>query len=280
VSAPADNRDQIAYWNDRAGRNWTRYQDALDRALAPVAEQVMERAALAEGERVLDVGCGCGATTLLAAARVGRRGRVIGVDISDVMLARARERVPGAPGAPIVLVTADVAVAALPPVDVAISRFGVMFFADPVQAFRNLRSSAGRLAFACWRPAAENPWAKIAGDAVAPYVPAEPPSPPDAPGPWAFADPARVRTILEGSGWTGIEIDALDLPLRWTHTADLADAVDFFANIGPASRRLAEAELPQRARALGALGDALAPHLGADGLILPGAMWMVRARAA
>ena len=275
-----ENQPQIEYWNGRAGANWTVYQEATDLALAPLGEATLAAAAVRAGERALDVGCGCGATALVLAERVGATGHVLGVDVSLPMLGRARERLRGA--ANVELREADAATARFGgDRDLLFSRFGVMFFLDPTAAFANLRTALaprGRVAFCCWRPARENPWATIPAEAIAPFVEPEPPVEGIPPGPFAFADPERVRAILGGAGFSAIELAAQDAPLRWTATPDLDVAVDLFSHIGPASRRLAEAPQEARARGLAALRAALAPHVGPTGLVLGGAVWIVTAR--
>jgi SAM-dependent methyltransferase len=272
------NSKQIEYWNARAGKNWTRYQDALDHTLAPLTEAMLRAAAPRDGERALDVGCGCGASTLALAEAIGPHGRVAGIDVSEPMLGRARARLQGARGAPIVLMQADAAAATLLDVDLVVSRLGVMFFVDPLAAFVNLRRTGGRLCFVSWRTAAENPWYTIPADAVAPFVAEDTPEPPGAPGPFSLGDRDRIVDLLGKAGWRDITVEPEQVALRWGTSNSIADVIDFFAHIGAASRRLAEAEPAQRARGLGALGEALTPTLHEDGAHLDGAIWIVSAQ--
>ncbi|MES1944921.1 type 11 methyltransferase [Salinisphaera sp. PC39] len=270
------NREQIEYWNEQAGPKWVAAQAHLDRMLAPVTEALMERAAPRPGERVLDVGCGCGETSL---ALAGRGADVTGIDVSRSMLARARERAAGKPG--LVFREADAATASFEAVhDLVFSRFGVMFFEEPYAAFANLRralSPTGRLVFCCWRDFRENPWVAVPYAAARPYLP-EPEMPPDprAPGPFAFADPDYVRDILTGAGFDGVDIRPLDPML---HLADsLEGGLAFMQEIGPLSRALAEIDEAARGKALEAVRTALEPHVAADGLNLGGACHIVTAR--
>jgi ubiquinone/menaquinone biosynthesis C-methylase UbiE len=158
------NADQAAYWNGEAGARWVAGQDTLDTILAPTLKVLMDRAAVTGGERVVDIGCGCGISALELARRVGPGGRVLGVDVSAPMLARARQRATA--DLPLELVVGDATVHAFAPgwADLMISRFGVMFFAEPAKAFANMRRAlraGGRLVFACWREPARNTWMSL-----------------------------------------------------------------------------------------------------------------------
>lgn len=273
----ADNQEQIEYWNGKAGVTWTEQQDILDALLAPISDTLVERAAVRPGERVVDVGCGCGDTTLALAAR---GAAVWGVDISEPMLARARARTPA--GAEVAFARTDAATQGFTADhDLVFSRFGVMFFSDPRQAFRNLRTALrgdGRLCFACWQPPRRNPWMAVAGAAVQPFLsePAETPDP-RAPGPFAFADPDYVRDILEGAGFAGIEVESFTPAL---HVGDSLDnAIALLQQVGPLSRALAELQGAARDDAIAAARAALEPHVTADGLNLGSATWIVRAGA-
>ena len=200
----AANAAQIEFWNNAAGLTWAECQAQLDRQLAILGAAAMRSLAPAAGERILDIGCGCGETSYALAERVGATGAVLGVDISEPMLAVARQR-SGTPGSatPDFLQadaqTADLGEAGF---DAVFSRFGVMFFNDPAAAFANIRRAlkpGGRLAFVCWRPMAENPWMRVPMEAALPLLPPQPPADPTAPGPFAFADSERVRGILDRS---------------------------------------------------------------------------------
>ncbi len=272
---PADNHEQIDYWNGEAGRTWVAAQTHLDAMLSPISDALIRKAAPAAGERVIDVGCGCGDTTLALAAC---GASVWGIDISEPMLERARARAEGMEG--VAFSCTDAASQAFTPDhQLVCSRFGVMFFADPRAAFANLRtalSADGRLCFVCWQAPRSNPWVSIAGAAVQPFLP-EPETPPDpkAPGPFAFADPGYLNGILDGAGFAGIAIEPLETRLRVADTLD--SAMSFLQQVGPLSRALEELDAADRERAMTAAREALAPHAGPDGLKLGAACWLVSA---
>ncbi len=194
----APNADQIAYWNGPAGQHWTDRQQVQDVLLAPVSRLLLDRADAKPGERILDVGCGCGATSIAIAERVMPDGFVLGIDISAPMLARARELAPQ--GLPLDFVLADATVYPFDAAsfDLLVSRFGVMFFADPEASFANLRRAlrpSGRVTFACWREPRHNPWMMTPLQAVYQHVPKLPRPEPEDPGPFAFASEDRVHRI-------------------------------------------------------------------------------------
>src|SRR5271166_3800603 len=189
----ADNAAQAEYWNKVAGRRWTDRQEEQDLVLRPISDRLIAAADAKPGDRVIDVGCGCGATTIDFAARVSPGGEVLGLDISEPMLARARERAPQS--LPIQFEPADATVYDLEPsgADLIVSRFGVMFFADPARSFANLRKGlkhGGRLAFACWREAKQNPFFIVPLREARKHAPPLPEMDPEAPGPFAFANEA------------------------------------------------------------------------------------------
>jgi ubiquinone/menaquinone biosynthesis C-methylase UbiE len=277
------NAEQIEYWNSKVGDTWARMQARLDRAFTPVTAALLSVAAPQPGEDVLDVGCGTGETTLALAGAVGDDGAATGVDISDALLARARER------ADELLCDADFLNAdaatfdAEPGFDLIISRFGVMFFDDPVAAFANLHRLAapgGRLVFACWQPPAENLWATLPMQALAALLPEQPAADPHAPGPFAFADPARVEAILTAAGWQDVAFDDLPFEMVVGEGEDpIASAVQFNLRIGPAARLVRDAGPEAEAAAPTVLAAALAPYRKADTVALPGAVWLVSAAA-
>lgn len=272
---------QSEYWNGKVGEEWARQADRMDRMLEPVTLAALERLALQRGERVLDIGCGAAATTLLAADRVEPDGRVVGVDISAPMLALGRER---ARGRRIDLVEADAGAGAIPgaPFDAAFSRFGLMFFDEPSAAFANLRGAVrpgGRLVFVCWRGFSENAWSSAPLKALAPLL-ATPPAPPDpdTPGPFALANPERISAILAAAGWRDASIAPWDGAMHIGGGGDAREAADFLMRIGPCARAVAEQNLdPSTARA--ALSDYLVAHETPDGVALAGACWIVSATA-
>jgi len=284
LPASGPNAEQIDYWNDTAGPKWVALQDALDRQIGPLGSAAMDAAALRPGERVLDVGCGCGATSIELARRVSPGGSVLGVDVSTVMLDAARAAAARAGVVGVAFENADAQTAALPPAgfDVAFSRFGVMFFADPTAAFTNLRRAlrpGGRLAFVCWQGLARNPWMGLPLAAALRHMPAPAPPTPDAPGPFAFADPDRVRRILDGAGFAGASVVSHEADLVVGGGSDLAGTVDFLLQMGPLAAALRQADPGLRDRVAGAVREAIAPHAdAAGGVRLASATWIVTAR--
>jgi SAM-dependent methyltransferase len=277
------NDEQRRYWNSDAGQAWARRQERLDRQIAPHGERALAAAEPRAGERVLDVGCGCGATTLALARRVEASGFATGLDLSGPMLERARQRAAEAGLDNVAFREEDAQTARLDePADLVFSRFGVMFFADPVAAFANLAAAlrpGGRLAFVCWQGVMKNPWVTVPMAAVAAHLPLPAPPPPGTPGPFAFGDAERVRDILERAGFAGIEIEGAEIPMS-PGSGDLEDAVDLYLEIGPVAALLREhpdgaALAPKVADAI---RSALAPLASGDELVLGSAAWIVRAR--
>jgi SAM-dependent methyltransferase len=209
--------DQTALWNGAAGRAWVEAQEALDRLFRPFEDQLVDAVRARSARRVLDVGCGTGATTLAIARALDANGSCVGIDVSEPMLALARtraehERVP----ASFILADAETHAFAPADYDVIVSRFGVMFFVDAVRAFANLQRAAGsgaHLQLIAWRSPAENPFMTTAERAAAPLLPDIPPRRPDAPGQFAFADRAYVERILQRSGWAEIDLQPIDVAL-------------------------------------------------------------------
>lgn len=277
------NAEQIEYWNSKVGDTWARMQARLDTAFTPVTAALLSIAAPQPGEDVLDVGCGTGETTLALAGAVGDDGAVMGVDISEALLIRARERADELV-CDVEFHNADAATFDTDPgFDLVVSRFGVMFFDDPVAAFANLHrlmAPGGRLVFACWQPPGENLWATLPMQALASLLPEQPSADPHAPGPFAFADPARVETILAAAGWQNIAFDDLPFAMVVGEGDDpVASAVQFNLRIGPAARLVRDAGPDVAAAAPAVLSAALAPYRTDDAVALPGAVWLVSAKA-
>jgi SAM-dependent methyltransferase len=273
------NSEQIEFWNGDAGQRWVRQQARLDAMLAGISAEILALAAPRSGEQVLDVGCGCGTTTLQLAEAVGPSGRVVGLDVSGPMLAVARSR--AAAMKHVTFVKGDAAEHRFDGAqfDLLFSRFGVMFFADPDAAFANLRKSlkpSGRVAFVCWREARENDWVRIPVAAARAHVPPLPQPAPEDPGPFSFGSPGRLRRILANGGFDLITLRAFDPPMVLGDTLD--DAVAHIQEFGPISRMLGDAAPPQRENAALAIREALTPCAASSPVQLGGATWLVTAK--
>jgi SAM-dependent methyltransferase len=276
-----DNSGQIAYWNAEGGATWAALQEHMDAQLEPLGLQAMQALAPAPGERILDIGCGSGQTSLAWGQAVAASGAVVGLDISRPLLDLARRRAAKSGAANVAFVEADAQTYAFEPAafDAVFSRFGVMFFADPPAAFANIRRAlkqAGRLAFVCWRTPAENMFMTLPHAAAASHLPPAPPPTPGAPGPFAFADPARVRGILSSAGFRDIDLTPHD---RKIGGGDLEQTLAMSLNVGLLGRALLE-HPEKRALVIDDVREALRPHVGEDGVVrLDSASWIVTARA-
>ena len=274
------NSAQIEHWNGPAGETWVRLQARLDAQLAPLGRLAMDRAAIRPGEAVLDVGCGTGETTLELSRRVGESGKVLGVDVSRPMLSLARQRLEAAGLSQTRFEEGDAQSHdfARGGFDLVFSRFGIMFFADPVAAFRNLRAALtkkGRLVFVTWRPAAENPWVSVPMTAAFQHIPQPPPPPPGGPGEFSFAQRDRVYQILTGAGYKDITIEPED---RLIGGANLDVTVDTTLAMGPVAAALREADPAKREPVACAVRQAFTPYDGSEGVRLGAGVWVVRAK--
>jgi SAM-dependent methyltransferase len=278
----ADNTEQISDWNGPLGQRWAQMRGEIDGIVVPFGRAALERADAQPGERAVDVGCGCGDTSFDLARRVGAGGRVLGVDVSVPMLAVARERLANAPAPQLAFVEADASGAALPAAnDLLFSRFGVMFFADPVTAFAHLRRAlrpGGRCVFACWRAPRDNLWAMTPLGAAREALRVTPaPADPFAPGPFAFADDARVRAMLLQAGFATVAIERFDAPVRLG--PDRRTAAENASRVGPVSRLVREIGVEKLPVVVDAIEAVFAPLTAVDGSVsLPGSVWIVSAR--
>jgi SAM-dependent methyltransferase len=284
VQPVGPNADQIRYWNELAGPRWVALQGLIDAQIAAFGQRAMEQGRIGAGERVVDVGCGCGHTTLEIARRVGPTGSVTGVDIASAMIERAQQAVRDAGLTQVHFENADAQLHTFEPggFDVVFSRFGVMFFADPAAAFANLREAlrpGGRLTFVCWQALQCNPWMFVPFSAALQHVPPPPRPAPDAPGPFAFADPERVRGILARAGFADVAIEAATEILT-IGDGSLDRAVEFLTETGPTAHLLRQASAEVRPVVTEAVRDALAPFLTPDGVRLGAAAWLVTASRA
>ena len=232
-----------------------------------------------EGEHIIDIGCGCGQSSLALAACVAPTGSVLGIDLSKPMLEVARHRPRPAANLRVDFRQLDAQTGDIGRgiFDAAFSRFGVMFFSDPVAAFRNIRASlkrGGRLVFVCWRPLAENPWMLAPLQAALPFIPPVAPPDPTAPGPFAFADAGRVRSILSDAGFALVTTEPFDAR---NGGGDLEQSLKLALRLGPLGAALREhPELS--GKVAGAVRDLLSKYLTPGGVLVPSAVWIVRAQ--
>lgn len=274
------SREQIALWNGAAGHAWVETQASLDRLFEPFEKLLGDAVAARGAQRVLDVGSGTGSTTLAVARRLGARGACVGVDLSQPMidLADARAALEQAPPR---FICADAQRYEFEPAtfDMIISRFGVMFFDDPVRAFANLRRAAApgaELTLIAWRSPAENPFMTAAERAAAAFLPAIPPRGPEEPGQFAFANRDRVYSILEQSGWAAIDIQPLDVACALPEP----ELVPYFTRLGPIGRALQGADERTRSLVIQTARAAFDSYVHGTEVRFTAACWAVGARAA
>ena len=284
---PISNAAQAKHWNEIGGPQWVAGERVHDQMLEPFQRPLLNALAPRLGETILDVGCGYGTTSIAVASVLGWNGRVHGVDISSPMIERARARVAGSP-LNLSFGVMDAQTAVLPgPYDAVVSRFGVMFFDDPVAAFANIGAATrpgGRLAFVCWQPPARNPYFSMVAKFLVPLLAAPPVSlPPEAPGPFAFQDPDRTRGLVADGGWIDVEIAPFEPMLRFGTGAGTDRGVETIIELAMASevgRKAADQATPTAlAEALDRARAELSGHVDADGALrIPAATWIVTAR--
>ncbi|MGE0420804.1 MAG: class I SAM-dependent methyltransferase [Reyranellaceae bacterium] len=273
---------QVAYWSGTGGESWLKGAARTEAALAPLGERAIAAANVRPGERIIDIGCGTGPTTLALARAASPAGSVLGCDLAPVLTDEAWRRALTTGATNVRFVVGDASTHGFEPgaADLLFSRFGVMFFGDPAAAFRHLRGAlkpGGRLTFLVWRPFKENGWAFVPFAAAGPLLPQMPRPSPDEPGPFAFGDPARPRALLTQAGFADIAIDPLDDTVSLSR-GGLDEAVEQAVELGPLRRLLADVGEDVRARAVDAVRAALAKHLTPDGIALPAACWLITAR--
>jgi ubiquinone/menaquinone biosynthesis C-methylase UbiE len=280
AAADGRNADEIAYWNGPGGQRWLNRQRLHDALLAPIGEVLLNRVNARVGELALDIGCGCGATAIALAHRVGPTGHVLGIDVSAPLLERARQLAPA--NLPVEFALADATTYRFEPAraNLLCSRFGVMFFAEPARSFQNMRRglrSGARLVFTCWREFNKNPWSFIPLQQVYRHVPRLPEVGPEDPGPFSFASSPRVRAILEQAGFDAVDLQPVDLALDLADGRGLDAAVETAMGVGPASRALDGQPSELRAAAARSMRAALAPHQAGSAVPLACAFWLVTA---
>jgi SAM-dependent methyltransferase len=273
------NEEQTTLWNGVAGRAWVEMQALLDQVMQPFERLLADAVARRRPARLLDVGCGTGATTIAAARAIGSGGACVGVDVSEPMIELARTRAERE-RAGATFIRADAQTHAFGPLafDMIISRFGVMFFEDPLAAFANLRRAAARdaeLRVLTWRGPAENPFMLVAEGAAAPLLPDVPARDPNGPGQFAFAEPRRVERVLDDSGWTNVEIRSVDVGCRFP----ASELVRWFTQLGPLGRVLHQAEASARSRVIESVRSAYDPYVHGDEIRFDAAAWLVVARS-
>ena len=280
LEAVGVNAPQIEYWNGPTGDKWARFADAQDQMLGDLGSVAMNACDIQLGHWVLDVGCGSGTTSIEMARRVGSEGRVHGIDISTPMLDVGRARLDALDINNVTFHNKDVATYRFEQkaFDRMYSRFGVMFFVDPVSAFTNIRSglkSNGRLAFVCWQAADKNPWMEVPWRVVLKHVSAPPGSDPEAPGAMAFSNPDRIRSILFEAGFAELKIDALEtlVPVE----PDVPASVQRLMELGPAARLLNNISDNVKERVQKDLSDAISGFQTADGVMMGSTTWIVSA---
>ncbi|PTM96643.1 class I SAM-dependent methyltransferase [Streptomyces sp. VMFN-G11Ma] len=277
VSARRNDDEQAARWNGPGGSAWVELQPVLDGMFRPLETLLVDAVSAQKPGRVLDVGCGAGGVTLALARRLGPASRCVGVDISGPLVTAARERAEREATAAD-FVHADAQEHAFEPAsfDAVVSRFGVMFFSDPVRAFANLRRAStdrARLRLIVWRGPAENPFMTTAQRAAAPLVPGLPTRRPDEPGQFAFADADRVRGILTEGGWAGVDLRPVDVECVFPESALLR----YITRLGPVSQVLGELDEETRGRVVETVRAAFDPFVEGEDVRFTAACWVVDA---
>ena len=277
------NKNQKDFWSGKGGDIWVERQNAMDTMLSPLGEAALNKLNFNEDENVLDIGCGCGHTTLNIAKRIGPSGNVTGLDISEPMLKRAKESA----------VEMSITNTSFKCVDVqtedlgdqiysaAFSRFGVMFFEDSIAAFKNINKSlisGGYLSFVCWQSPAVNPWQSLFIQEVKKFLDLPSP-PPRSPGPFAFMESEYVSSILEESKFQDITIEGHEAEVNMFSGRSLSDSVKDYISINPVvTQMLKESSENQIAEIVNSGIEAFSPYYSEKGLIFPSATWLVTAR--
>jgi SAM-dependent methyltransferase len=277
----APNAEQSTYWDGEAGLHWVAEAERYDALNGRFGERVVEALDPQPGERVLDVGCGNGALSVAIAERVGPGGTVLGIDLSGPMLEVARRRAGEQSRDNAHFERGDAQVDPLPEAsfDAVTSRFGVMFFDDAVAAFANLARATkpdGRVAFCCWQDVMLNEWLMVPATAALEHVPFPDLGQPGAPGPFTFADADRLRGVLDGAGWTGVEVADTHEPM-WLGSS-VEDVVKFMRGTDLAATLLDGVPEETAAKAWSAMEGAVGARMGPDGLVLSGRAWIVTAQ--
>ena len=277
------NKNQKDFWSGKGGDIWVERQNVMDTMLSPLGEAALNKLNFNEEENVLDIGCGCGHTTLNIAKRIEPLGNVTGLDISEPMLERAKESA----------VEMSITNTSFKCVDVqtedlgdqiysaAFSRFGVMFFEDSIAAFKNINRSlisGGCLSFVCWQSPAVNPWQSLFIQELKKFL--ELPSPPPrSPGPFAFMESEYVFSILEESKFQDINIEGHEAEVNMFSGRSLSDSVKDYISINPVvTEMLRDSSEDQTTEIVNSAIEAFSPYYSEKGLIFPSATWLVTAK--
>ena len=277
------NKNQKDFWSGKGGDIWVERQNAMDTMLSPLGEAALNKLNFNEDENVLDIGCGCGHTTLNIAKRIGPSGNVTGLDISEPMLKRAKESAVEMSITNTSFKCVDVQIEDLGDqiYSAAFSRFGVMFFEDSIAAFKNINKSlisGGYLSFVCWQSPAVNPWQSLFIQEVKKFLDLPSP-PPRSPGPFAFMESEYVSSILEESKFQDITIEGHEAEVNMFSGRSLSDSVKDYISINPVvTQMLKESSENQIAEIVNSGIEAFSPYYSEKGLIFPSATWLVTAR--
>ena len=277
------NAKMKEHWNGAGAKKFLQYQHELNASFKPFSKALLEAIAPSSANKVIDIGCGCGDTSFEIARRVGPGGHVLGIDISEPMLERAKERINSSEKMNIRFECVDAQTHGFETetFDIACSRFGVMFFDDPEKAFGNIRSSlkpGGRLVFICWRTGEENDWVQLSFEVAAKHLQLPKMPGPDEPGPHSLSDPEKVKGILKSAGFIDISIRQFDAEVKIGK--DLDEAVQFLTHIGPAAKIISESNAGElvKSQLASELREKLVDYDTGQGIFMKPATWLVRAR--
>ena len=277
------NQEQREFWSDIKGDLWVTLQPRIDTMLATFGDKALDTLNPQSGERILEIGCGTGTTTLALGEQVGASGEILAADLSRPMLNKAIERANVSAEHPITFVEADAQVHSFPTAtfDAVYSRFGVMFFDDPIAAFRNIRKAVrpgGRMAYVCWADRKANPWIRIPAGAAKAFLDLPAPPPDDAPGQFSMENEHRVQQILHDAGWSDIGLERFTVD--GSIGSNAADAASFITKMGPMSEPFALADSDTQNKTLQVIEEALTPYSNDSGVTLEFSTWIVSAMQA
>lgn len=279
------NAGMAEFWNGKGGENWLSREARLEASLRPFGQQAMAAGAITAGQRILDIGFGCGDSAIELAGKVGPEGQVHGVDISLAMVDAANKKAVKMDIANVSFECADAQTKAfqLASYDLVFSRFGVMFFDDPIGAFKNIYSAlkpGGRLAFICWAPRNQNAWVGLPLQVVAKHLTLPAPPGLEEPGPFSLSEELRVNSILGAAGFANIAVEPYQIP--FVLGGDVDEALSFLMQLAPSGGAINNAEADQETRARIALdmADLLKSHANNKGVSMGATALLVTANKA